>query len=241
MTGGPSQHGTCMTGITWRHVMPQLWSSAGLSLEQAGGILDLLSEVFELSTVFPFIFRMKYQPRGQWEFFTGFDSASWVWQQVKEAERFHDLRTTKKTHLHFKYLFSFWRSLHWLVVSFKLGKFWKRVRLLVTFLQPSSYILHGVADRFGSTLQSWLQSALNYILCNLPETKDFLQQHVVPCILVKSQAGGSSHAESCSKDFEENIFWREIKINIFQEEGWFCVFIVIPKVFRAIFWLINLN
>lgn len=94
MMGGPIKWwcGTCMTGITWRRVMPQLWSGARLSLEQAGSILDLL---FELPTVFPFIFRMKYQPRGQWGFFTGFDGASWVWQQVKEAERFHDLRTKK--------------------------------------------------------------------------------------------------------------------------------------------------
>ena len=217
--------------------MPQLWSWAKLGLELADSVLDRLSEAFELSTVSPFIFRMKYQPRDQWDFFTGFDSTSGVWQQVKDADRFHDLRT-KNIKPHIKYLFSFWRSLHWLVISFKLGKFGKKVRLLVTFLQPSSYILHYVADRFCSTLQPWLQSALNYILCSLPGSKDFLQQSVVPCVLVKSQVGGSRHAERCSKDFEGNIFWREIKINIFQEEDWFCVLIVILKVFQGIF-LIN--
>lgn len=159
----------------------------------------------------------------------------WIWQclvSVTASWRSRKISWSqnKKIKPHFKYLFCFWRSLHWLAVSFKLGKFWKRVRLLDTFLQPSSYILHSVADRFCSTLHWWLQSALNYILCNLPESRDFLQQSEVPCVLVKSQVGGSSHTESCSKHLEENIFWREIKISIFQGKGWFCVFIVIPKV-----------
>jgi len=45
--------------------MPQLWSWAKLGLELADSVLDRLSEAFELSTVSPFIFRMKYQPRDQ--------------------------------------------------------------------------------------------------------------------------------------------------------------------------------
>lgn len=87
--------------------------------------------------------------------------------------------------------FLFWRSLHWLVVSLKLGMFWKRVRLLVTFLQPSSDLLCSAADRICSTLQSWQQLswiASSAIFLNLRSSFSSVALHS----LIEPWVGGSS-------------------------------------------------
>lgn len=76
-----------------------------------------------------------------------------------------------------------------------------------TFLQPSSLILRGVADRFWSVFQS----APNPIPCNLPESKDFLQESGG-----KASGRGSNPTEGYSKDLEGE---REINSSLFQEEG----------------------
>lgn len=214
----------------WDHVKVECLSS-----EQAGVILDLAETLLSLSFSWWKISpeASEISPLAHW----------WHLISVTASQRGREIlwSQNKKIKPHFKRLFSFWRPLHWLVVSLKLGKFWKRVRLLMTFLQPSSYIVHGVGDRFHSTEQSWLPSALNYICCNLPEPKDFLQPGVVPCVLVKSRVGGSSHAESCSKDFEGNIFWREIfseeksKSAFSRKRVGFVLFLQFQSCFRVFF------
>lgn len=55
-------------------------------------------------------------------------SLHWIWQRfmrvtASQRNRKISWSQNKKIKPHFKYLFSFWRSLHWLVLSFKLGKF----------------------------------------------------------------------------------------------------------------------
>lgn len=151
---GPSQHGTCLTGIAWRRVMPQLWSWAQLSLEQAGGILRLLSEALELSISFSgWNVSLKAGEISSLDLMAlhKCDSDQSNRKMISEPKP-----KPKQNHILITY-FLFWRSLRWLLVSLKFGMFWKRMRLLVTFLQPSSYILCSAADRICSTLQSWQQ------------------------------------------------------------------------------------
>lgn len=206
--GGPSQRGTRMAGMT------QPWSWARLGLEQAANIPGLLEKLFNCPLILPFVSRMKYRPRGFSTAPPECDSES------EEQGGFVVSEQSRQT--------TFAVPVFFLQVSAWPGRFfsawegWKASEVV-------GYILTALLTHPPACCRQILEHVSGCpIPCNLPESKDFLQEGGG-----EASGRGSSPTESCSKDLEGE---REINTNIFQEECLICVFIVISEAHQAGFW-----